>query len=244
MRKGGDGIPELFKSIVAAGAEETFSPSDVTAPPAVQAEDVFKQIGAFLAERSLGWKDVVRTWFYLDDIFSWYADFNKVRTAVFAANGVVIPPASTGIGLKTGPGAIRAGILLAPEGWKSVESPLQIPATNYRSSFSRAAEASGMLYVSGTASILPGSSEVAFPGDFTAQTDCALRAVGAILESRKTSWDKVVRAVAYVKNEENMEEARKRIIRLGLNPDVLFCLKADVCRDEWLFELEVDARIG
>ena len=30
---------------------------------------------------------------------------------------------------------------------------------------------------------------------------------------------------------------------LGLKEEALFCLVADVCRDEWLFELEVDAPV-
>ena len=241
--KSGEDVFGLFESIALAGAGQSFSPSDPAAPYAAQAEDVFSQITEALASRGLAWKDVVRTWFYLDDIYSWYGDFNKVRTAHFAKHGVVVPPASTGIGLKAGKGAVRASVLVAPDGWKSVESPLQVPATDYKSSFSRAAEANGVLYVSGTASILPGSREVAYPGDFPAQLVCTLNAVEAILKSKGTRWSGVSRAVAYCKKEEYIHAAKRKMFSLGLKEEALFCLVADVCRDEWLFELEVDAPI-
>jgi len=243
MKEGFSGTGELFGSIAGTGALGPFSPADPSAPPEEQAKDVFRAMSAALAAAGLGWKDVVRTWFYLDGIYSWYPVFNRVRTEFFAANGIVRLPASTGIGLKAGEGALTAAFLAAPGGWNSVESPLQVPATDYKSSFSRAAEADGVLYVSGTAAILPGSHEVAFPCDAAAQTRCTLDAVEAILRSRGTRWEKVSRAVAYVKRPEDAAASRQAVLARGLPEDKMLFLVADVCRDGWLFEIEVDAAL-
>jgi hypothetical protein len=52
------------------------------------------------------YRDVVRTWFYLNDILSWYPEFNQARNAVYRELGLIPGhdggsrrlPASTGIG--------------------------------------------------------------------------------------------------------------------------------------------------
>ena len=76
----------------------------------------------------------------------------------------------------------------------------------YKSSFSRAAEwftpAKRRLFVSGTASILPNSHEVAYIGDIEKQIDCTMNAVLAILESRGYGWKDTVRAIVYLKKPE------------------------------------------
>ena len=112
--------------------------------------------------------DVVRTWFYLDELLSWYDAFNEVRTQVYSRvqfrNGSL--PASTGIS-----GRNPAGSALVVGAWAlrplkagaraaEVPSPLQCPAPAYGSSFSRAMEISSpggrRLLISGTASVAPG----------------------------------------------------------------------------------------
>lgn len=236
-------LESLRESIAGAGAVAWIRPRDVSAGPEEQARDVFRQIDAVAP-----WPRIVRTWFYLRDIDSWYGGFNRVRTAHFAERGVSPPPASTGIGLRAeeiGDAAIVAAVLAAPPGeaWRPVESPLQVPAVSYRSNFSRAAAAGGMVYVSGTASILPGSSEVAFPGDLAAQMDCALRAVEAILASRGASFAGTRRAVAYVKNAADIPAVRERLAGTAIPPRNLLVVRADVCRAAWLFEIELDCLI-
>jgi len=231
----------LYASIAGTGALGPFFPADVSASPAEQAREVFRRIETVLAARGMSWGDVVRTWFYLDGIFTWYSGFNSVRTSYFAEKNIVPPPASTGIGLKTGEGELCAFVLASKEPWSPVESPLQVPATSYRSSFSRAAESRGTLYVSGTASILPGSSEVAFPGDFAAQTGCALDAVSAILESRGCGWRDCTRAIVYCKDRDGIPAARAAVAARGLDLSKTLFLQADVCREDWLFEIEADA---
>lgn len=121
---------------------------DVSAPRPAQARDTFERIERALALADMDFGHVVRTWLFLDDILSWYADFNRVRTAFFTERGVFdgLVPASTGIGganlagaaMVAGVYAVRAKI---PEvSVQALPSPLQCPALRYGSSFSRAVE--------------------------------------------------------------------------------------------------------
>ena len=73
--------------------------------PPVQARQLLALANRILREQGATYRDVVRTWFYLDDILSWYPDFNQARSAVYRELGILSPdgdqcrklPASTGI---------------------------------------------------------------------------------------------------------------------------------------------------
>ena len=129
-----------------------------------------------------------------------------------------------------------------------VESPLQAPAMAYKSSFSRAAEIvtpeMRQLFISGTASIKPNSHEVAYVGDIVRQIDCTMHAVLAILESRGYGWKDVERAIVYLKRPEYRTAWRAWLAANGLPVDFAAETVCDVCRDEWLFEIEADALKG
>jgi len=116
----------------------------------------------------------------------------------------------------------------------------------YRSSFSRAAEIetsrSRTLFVSGTASIEPHSHEVAHVGNIDAQIDCTMKAVHAILESRRFDWKDVSRAIVYVKEPAFLANWDAWRETHGLPDGFAVPIVADVCRPDWLFEIELDAR--
>jgi enamine deaminase RidA (YjgF/YER057c/UK114 family) len=158
-------------------------------------------------------------------------------------------PASTGIGARN-----RAGAALTVAAWamqplapsasvKEIGSPLQCPAPAYGSSFSRAMElVSGgcrRLFISGTASIWP-DGRTAWVDDPAKQIELTMDVVTAILRSRSMSHRDVTRATAYFPSIEfkshfdawcDQNEFRRPVI----------ALQADVCRDDLLFEIEVDA---
>ena len=196
---------------------------------------------------------VVRTWLYIDRVCEWYGEFNAARSAFFESRNVfhTVLPASTGIGSANLDGAaITAGaIAVKPKDGRVkaeiVESPLQAPAMAYRSSFSRAAEIlwpdRRLLFVSGTASIEPNSHEVAFVGDIEKQVDCTMKAVYAILESRGYGWADVSRAIVYLKEPSFRAAWQAWLAARGLPGDFAAETVCDVCRDEWLFEIELDA---
>ena len=229
-------------------------PPDLGKPRGVQAYEIFEEIERILATHGMTFANVVRTWFYNDRINDWYAEFNAARTRFFESRKVfeTFLPASTGIGHPNPFGAaLTAGfVALLPKDGKAgaeiVKSPLQADAMTYRSSFSRAAEMHAAfgrrLFVSGTASILPDSSEVAYVGDPARQVDCAMRAALAIVESRGMTVRDVCRAIVYLKDPSYHEHWQAWLRQRNLPPDFATELVAEVCRPDWLFEVELDGR--
>jgi len=229
-------------------------PPDPRRPPVEQARATFEQIAAALRAIGLDFSHVVRTWFYLDKLLDWYDDFNAVRNRFFAERGVFggLVPASTGIGVGNAHGAALVADVLALRPKTpavrvtAVPSPLQCPALDYRSSFSRAVEVQfpdhRRLYVSGTASIDP-QGRTAHPGDVRRQIDLSMRVVGAILAARRMRWGDVVRGIAYFKNiaDAPLFRAYLRAHRLPHLP--VSVAHSDICRADLLFEIEVDLAV-
>jgi len=227
-------------------------PADVTSPRPEQTDAIFQQMEAALASQGMTFANVVRTWFYNDDILAWYHDFNGVRNAFFRQREVFdgMMPASTGV---AGRNAIGAGLisgLIAIEAKDpavkafAVPSVLQSSAADYGSSFSRAAELDlpdhRRLYVSGTASI-DRSGRTVFVGDCRAQVKQTMEVVQAILRSRGMDWTQVTRSLAYFKRAPDayLFEAYRKESGLPLFPAIV--VENDICRDDLLFEIEVDA---
>lgn len=231
------------------------APDDLSALPRQQALCAFQVLERELREAGMEFSDVVRTWIFADGILGWYSDFNKARDEFFSSRGVYdrYVPASTGIGWTNGLGArlvLGAFAVKAKRPgdvvFEALPSPLQCPAPEYGSSFSRAAEVRTpgwtRVVVSGTASIEPCSHEVAHVGDIDAQISCTMDAVRAIYESRGFSLGDISGALVYLKEEryranwESWLDAHPEYPR-GHSRAIV----ADVCRDEWLFEIESDA---
>ena len=230
-------------------------PDDISASPYEQALSAFEAVERELGEVGMDFSNVVRTWIYADRILDWYADFNRARNEFFAARGVYdrYVPASTGIGWTNGIGARLVLGAFAVKSkrpgdveFEALPSPLQCPALEYGSSFSRAAEVRTpswkRVIVSGTASIKPDSHDVAHVGDIDAQIDCTMNAVAAIYESRGLSLKDVSGALVYLKEERYRANWEKWLAAHPEYPrEHSRAIVADVCRDEWLFEIESDA---
>ena len=125
-----------------------------------------------------------------------------------------------------------------------MESPLQCPATDYRSAFSRAAEVSlpshRQLYVSGTASIEPGGATI-HVDDTAKQIELTMEVVKAILESRGMGWSDTTRAIAYLRHNDERPLLQDWLDRNGIKDWPLITVQSDVCRDDLLYEIELDA---
>lgn len=227
-------------------------PSDLAVSGGAQTQNCFEQIEAALAKAGMDFSHVVRTWLYLDGLLSWYDEFNVARTAFFEKRGVFnrLVPASTGIGAINPFGAaLTAGALaIRPRHGgvdiREVGSPLQCPATAYRSSFSRAVEVAypdrRLLLVSGTASIAPdGASE--HRDDVVKQIRLTLDVVEAILRSRDMDWGQTVRAIGYFRDLDAVPIFEDCCRQRGLPELPLTPAHAAVCRDDLLFEIELDA---
>lgn len=216
-----------------------------------QAREVFEAAEMMLHEGGFSFCDTVRTWFYLDRLLEWYAGFNSVRTSFFRSRGVFerLVPASTGIGAGNASGSALTCDLLAIQprdgmSIRAVPSPLQDSALTYQSSFSRAVEittpATRQLLVSGTASLDKAGRSV-HAGDAAAQIGLTLDVVEALLKSRGMDWAHVTRGIAYFRNLAARPLLEECFRKRGVGPVSLAMAEADICRDDLLFEIEVDA---
>ncbi len=226
-------------------------PREVSAGAGAQTRDTLEMLDAALHLAGFALEDVARTWFYNDDILSWYDEFNRVRTTRYAlckfSCGSL--PASTAVS-----GRNPAGAALTLAAWavkpgagacvREVASPLQCPAPQYGSSFSRATaiESGGVrrLLVSGTASIEPGGRTVHL-GDVPKQVELSMQVIAAILETNGMSWADVQRASAYCKRPEYVGIFREWQHMHGQETMPVVPVHCDICRDDLLFELELDA---
>lgn len=230
-------------------------PRDLALSPARQARSVFERMEQAIQLAGMDLSHIVRTWFFLDKILDWYPDFNKVRTCFFSERGMFdrFLPASTGVGTSNTAGAALVAdvLLMKPKrdriSVREVRSPLQCPATQYRSSFSRAVEICGpnsrRLYISGTASISP-NGETAHRGDMARQVALAMRVAEGILNQCDMNWSHVVRGTAYFKNIENQPVFDAYLQEQQLPVLPVIAAAADICRDDLLFEIELDAATG
>ena len=218
-----------------------------------QARETIEALQTGLVQAGMSMKNLARTWFFLDDILSWYGDFNRVRNDSFARTELrsASVPASTGVN-----GRNPAGAAVALTAWAVqscdpacesvhiVPSPRQCPAPAYGSAFSRAVEIRSpgfrQLLISGTASIEPGG-HTAHVGDVPAQVELTMEVVEAILASRDMSFAEVSRATAYYRSGADAAIFSDWLERHKLRgmPVVHAC--CNICRDDLLFEIELDA---
>lgn len=214
-----------------------------------QAENVFDRMERLLASVGLTFLETVRTWFYNREILAWYDDFNCVRTSFFHDRKVfdALVPASTGIGASNPSHTALVAALLAAvpkhDGAKisAVPSPLQCPALEYGSSFSRGVELDTPDYrrimVSGTASIDPDGA-TAHLDDVVMQVDLTMRVIQAILENRGLSWADSLRAIAYFPAAKDFVVLRDYFAKNGIAPFPYALSNTVVCRGNLLFEAE------
>jgi enamine deaminase RidA (YjgF/YER057c/UK114 family) len=227
-------------------------PTDPTQPRVTQASQTFENLATALGQAGFTLADVARTWFFNDDILAWYGDFNRVRTAHYARTlfhtGSL--PASTGVegynpaGAASVMGAWAVQPLDASARVAEVASPLQCPAPAYGSSFSRAMEISSggrrRVLVSGTASIAA-SGETLWPGDTRKQIEQTMEVIAAMLRLREMNFSDVTRATAYFKQQADTALFAKWLQANGLQTFPYVPVHCDICRDDLLFELELDA---
>jgi enamine deaminase RidA (YjgF/YER057c/UK114 family) len=229
-------------------------PSGLRGSRSRQAREVFENMARALEVVDMQPADIARTWLFLDDLLAWYGALNRERTQIFQEwnlfdSGV---PASTGIGAKNPHGAAMvAGAwatvpLNGSATVREVVSPLQCPAGSYGSSFARAMEwttpAQRRLTVSGTASIAPGGASL-YQDNIRAQVDLTMEVVEAILASRGASFQDVTRATAYIKHPQHGAALEEWFERTGNPWFAAVPTHTQVCRDELLFEIELDTLV-
>ena len=227
-------------------------PADIAANRTAQTRSCFERIEAALRKADMNFSHVIRTWLFLDKLLDWYDEFNAARTTFFQEHGVFdrLIPASTGIGAGNPAGAalVAGALAMRPRHNRvtiqEVSSPLQCPATEYRSSFSRAVEVCypdrRQLIISGTASIAPDGKSM-YTGDVAKQIQLTLDVTEAILKSRGMDWPNTTRAVGYFHDIHALPIFDACCRERGILPLPLAPAHATVCRADLLFEMELDA---
>jgi len=227
-------------------------PGELTLSRPEQTARALENLQSILAQAGFQLADVVRTWFFLDHILSWYNDFNCARTKIYSEvkfrTGSL--PASTGVGAGNPAGAALALVAWAfhPLGKDSyaeeVASPLQCPAPAYGSSFSRALETSTntgrRLFISGTASIAP-EGKTLWVGDVRKQVGLTMDVIEAILRSRGFDFNDLACATAYFRHAAEAGTFAEWLAANRLAHLPVVFAQCDVCRDDLLFELEAEA---
>jgi enamine deaminase RidA (YjgF/YER057c/UK114 family) len=220
---------------------------------AEQTADMFQLAARALEQEQLTFRDVVRTWIYVDELERDYADLNRVRSAFFQQHGVERLPASTGIQGGVYP-LDRGGLLdlYALRTERDVDIRLMHAGTLneawcYGSAFARGMavtrEDRTVLYVSGTASI-DTTGTVVHVGDTAGQVERMLLNVRELLAGSGAAPADMVRATTYLKDAADYEVFKRVYAEQGFPLDVPHTIcAADVCRPEWLVEIEVEAVI-
>lgn len=196
-------------------------------------------------------KHLVRTWFYMDDILAWYDDFNPGRTRYFDERGITGEhiPASTGIGsFNRMDRKLLMGAMFVKDGnsrssFELLPSPLQCKAGDYSSMFSRAVRVrEGLLktiIISGTASI-DISGQTLFTGDAKAQVEMTMEVIEKIAEAAGSDMRNILRGIAYLPSPDVREMFLTCCKRKNIDTAAIMIIPGIVCRDNLLFELELD----
>ena len=218
---------------------------------AEQAREVFDAMQVALDLAGMSVNDIARTWLYLDRPLGWYGKLDRAcaqlsrKWAIFES-GV---PASVEIGAGNPHGvAIVAGAwaMVPTNGGlsvRAVRSPLQRPADDSRSDGACGMEwntpGHRRITVSSTANIALGGAS-GHKRDINTQVDLAMDVIEALLVSRGLDFSDVTRATTYVKSPRHASALDDWFERQRLwFPAVI--AHADVCRDESLFGIELDA---
>ena len=215
-----------------------------------QAGSLFGRIRDLLASHEFGVADVVRTWFYLQDIDADYAVFNEVRRDFFRDRQ--IPPDGYPASTATS-GAVRRDALINVEvlaaagpGWRIRRLPraVQGPPFAYGSCFSRASilESNGreLLLVSGTASIDRAGQSVG-TGNARAQWQTMLGAFSGLIAQCGFRHAPLVHASLYVKEPRVYDELRHASLGDTICGTPCVAVVANICRPELLVEIEAMA---
>lgn len=227
-------------------------PSDTSLTPEEQSTAVFQRMDAALQLCDMQFTQVMRTWFFNHHLLDWYDPFNAARDAFFREKQMFqhVVPSSTGIeGGNPAGAALEAGALaIIPANEEvtvcAVPSPLQCAALEYGSTFSRATEIREpgirRLFISGTASISP-DGITQFDGDAAAQIKRTMEVVEAILRFKNMDLSCTTRALTYFKHAQHIPlfDAWRKETNAPDIPTIR--IHNDVCRDDLLFEIELDA---
>lgn len=227
-----------------------------------QTTETLRQAEALLKKEGLDYHSVARTWIYLDDILAWYTPFNGARNAFYRDVGIMpdieksektqpsecFLPASTGIRGRNQNGAACTIDLIASDiseksafKVRRLTNRKQKDAFRYGAAFARALVLETPRYsqvqISGTAAIDETGSSI-FLGDTEAQIRYTLDTIEVLIAEAGFKLTDISSATAFLKDEKSLPLFLRIMKERGLADLPMVICKADVCRDDLLFELD------
>lgn len=226
-------------------------------PRAQQAQAAIEGATSLLERENLDLSNVIRTWFYLDDILDWYEEFNEQRNRIYAEANLFgfgdknRLPASTGIEGKSPTGLACTLDLMAirsrRDGYPEIcrlSNPLQNEAFHYGSAFSRGAyvreQCLTHVYVSGTAAVDEEGKSLD-PSDMDAQVERTIVNVRQLLSQVGLAWPHLRHTTMFFKPGVDSASYGRVVRRLNLAEIPAVSVIANVCRPDLLFEIDGDA---
>ncbi len=215
-----------------------------------QCDMMFTTATQLLRRHGVCFRDVLRTWCYLDDIDRDYLEFNVLRNDFFERQEVHRLPASTGIRAGLYPPGALCGLdlyaLLDPEGAnvEVMHCATLNEASTYGSPFSRGMKLclpeKTVLFISGTASA-DESGATAHAGDSRRQIERMLLNVEKLLAPHGAGFNDVVQVISYLKSSDDLDLFRAVITRWGLTDMPNSIVEARFCRPDLLCQMEAIA---
>jgi enamine deaminase RidA (YjgF/YER057c/UK114 family) len=218
--------------------------------PFEEATSMFRIAGELLRQEGMTFQDVHRAWFYLRHMDRDYGEFNRARRVFYHAEGVKLPPASTGTQAASFPEEHNFSISFSAIGSspatprKPMTSPTLSEPRSYGSDFSRGLwilEPNRLtLHISGTASV-DEKGQTAHRGDFAGQAERMVLNVATLLAGQGASFQDLVSATTYLRRPEDARQLQE-VFRRNLLPEFPNALVTTaICRPDLLCEMEAVA---
>ena len=217
-----------------------------------QSDRMFAKSVPMLEQHGVSFREVLRTWCYLDEIDRDYDEFNLSRNEFFERHNVKRLPASTGIRAGLYPADALCSFdlytLLDPDEAEIevMHTPTLNEADEYGSAFSRGMKVGlpekTVLYISGTASVDEQGATVHLD-DVEKQVERMLLNVKELLRPHGSSFADVVQIITYLKYADYLPVFVDIWKRWGLTGLPITFVEAGVCRPDLLCELEAIAMI-
>lgn len=202
-------------------------------------------VGSLLKKYEFSWKNIFRFWNYTPDIIGYYPEFNEIRNSFFEKNNVQIYPAATGIQafLKNDEKVFIGFEGIGSEQIKvnKISSEIQSEASYYGPKFSRGMtlifpDNSKKIYISGTSTVGK-VGETLFQENLSENIKYTFNSVKHLLEKESLSLENIVTAIVYCKTQE-MEDVFCDFYKKEKYNFPYTKLRVDICRDNFLFEVE------
>jgi enamine deaminase RidA (YjgF/YER057c/UK114 family) len=217
-----------------------------------QSDLMFAKSVPMLEEHDSTFRDVLRTWCYLDEIDRDYGEFNLSRNEFFEKHSITRLPASTGIRAGLYPPQAMCSFdlydLLNPQGTtiEVMHTPTLNEADEYGSAFSRGMKLvlpeKTILFISGTASVDEHGATVHLD-DVEKQIERMLLNVKELLKPHDSTFADLVQVITYLKKASYLPTFLDIWKKWGLTGLPNTFVEAGVCRPDLLCELEAIAII-